>query len=250
MKKPIILLWACLLLAGCGARMDSQVPSADWVQLEEPEQTREQHAQDTLPETTPPETMPSETRPLPKPSDEDLVRVVDYIPEIRQELAYATGNNFTGQEIYDFQDAYLRYGTVRKLTQVSRELARQGLGLLIWDGFRPVSAQEKLWEICPDTTYVSHPVTGGRAHCRGSAVDVTLVSLETGEALPMPTGFDDFSELADRDYSDCSDEAAANARLLEQTMEKYGFQPYQAEWWHFSDTDAYPVEENFEPPAG
>lgn len=187
---------------------------------------------------------PAETR---EPAEDELVRVLDHIPEIRQALAYATVNNFTGQRIYDFSDAYLRYGTVKKLAQVCQELAGQGIGLKIWDGFRPVAAQAKLWEICPDPAFVSNPVTGRRAHCRGNAVDVTLVDPETGEELPVPTGFDNFTAYADRDYSDCSAEAARNAALLEQTMEKYGFEPYFAEWWHFTDTDEYPVDEYFNP---
>ena len=182
-----------------------------------------------------------------EPEDDALVRVLDYIPEIRQSLVYATVNNFTGQRIYDFTDAYLRYGTVKKLAMACGELAEQGIGLKIWDGFRPVAAQAKLWEIRPDPAFVSHPVTGRRAHCRGSAVDVTMVDLETGAELPVPTGFDNFTAFADRDYSDCSDEAAQNAALLEQTMEKYGFQPYFAEWWHFTDSDDYEVDEYFDP---
>lgn len=206
-------------------------------------------------EVSPPEEGPeevgqtvSEPQDLPRePEEDELVRVLDYIPEIRQDLAYATTDNFTGQRIYDFTDAYLRYGTVKKLALVCQELAQQGLGLKIWDGFRPVAAQAKLWEICPDATFVSHPVTGNRSHCRGSAVDVTLVELATGEELSVPTGFDNFTAYADRDYSDCSQEAAQNARLLEQTMEKYGFEPYFAEWWHFVDSDDYPVDEYFDP---
>ena len=66
----------------------------------------------------------------------------------------------------------------------------------------------------------------------------------------MPTDFDVFSSLADRDYSDCGPEAAANARILETIMEKHGFKPFWAEWWHFTDTDSYPVDEEFEPPVG
>lgn len=79
---------------------------------------------------------PAETR---EPAENELVRVLDHIPEIRQALAYATVDNFTGQRIYDFSDAYLRYGTVKKLAQVCRELAGQGIGLKIWDGFRPLA---------------------------------------------------------------------------------------------------------------
>ena len=181
------------------------------------------------------------------PEDDELVRVADFIPGIRQNLRYATKENFTGQQIYDFADAYLRYGTVKKLQVACEELAQQNLGILIWDGFRPVAAQEKLWEICPDPAYVSHPVTGSRSHCRGSAVDLTLIDLRTGQLLEMPTDFDDFSKLADRDYSDCPKAAAENARLLEEVMKKHGFKPYSAEWWHYSDTEDYPVEEDFHP---
>ena len=184
---------------------------------------------------------------LPEPDNEDFVRIIDYIPTARVELPYATANNFTGYRIYDFTDAYLRYGTVKKLVKVSEELAEQGIGLIIWDGFRPAAAQAKLWEICPDPTFVSHPVTGRRTHCRGNTVDISLYDLETGEDLPVPTGYDDFTAYADRDYSDCSIDAAANARLLEQIMVKYGFTPYFAEWWHFADTKDYPINDYFNP---
>ena len=198
-------------------------------------------------ESTPTEPVIQPPTVLPEPDDEDFVRIVDYIPTARVELPYATANNFTGYRIYDFTDSYLRYGTVKKLMKVSEELAEQGIGLIIWDGFRPAAAQAKLWEICPDPTFVSHPVTGKRTHCRGNTVDISLYDLETGEDLPVPTGYDNFTAYADRDYSDCSKDAATNARLLEQTMEKYGFTPYFAEWWHFADTKDYPIDEFFNP---
>lgn len=238
MRKLLIIGLACLLLAGCAAEVPEETAAPTLPTVPVP----------TVPATAAPTEMPTEVPSGPaEPEDADLVRVADYIPNIRQNLRYATQENFTGQQIYDFADAYLRYGTVKKLKPVCEELARQGLGILIWDGFRPLAAQEKLWEICPDPAYVSHPVTGSRSHCRGSAIDLTLVDLETGKELEMPTGFDDFSEQADRDYSDCSGEAADNARLLEEVMVKHGFKPYSAEWWHYSDTDEYPVEEHFRP---
>ena len=174
--------------------------------------------------------------------------MADYIPTITQDLRYATENNFTGQKIYDFTQVYLRWGTVKKLMDVSRELEAQGLYLKIWDGFRPVSAQFRLWEVYPDPTFVSNPETGYSSHSRGNTVDLTLVD-STGRELEMPTGFDDFSALADRDYSDCPETAAANARALETLMEQYGFTGYFGEWWHFSDTQTYPVEMEFIPPV-
>lgn len=182
-----------------------------------------------------------------EPDDQDFVRICEYIPTAKVELAYATADNFTGCRIYDFTDAYLRYGTVKKLKRVSGELESNGLGLIIWDGFRPVEAQAKLWEVCPDPAFVSHPVTGSRSHSRGNTVDISLYDLTTGDPVLVPTEYDDFTPLADRDYTDCSEEAAANADLLEKIMIRCGFTPYVAEWWHFTDTDDYPVDFGFHP---
>lgn len=186
------------------------------------------------------------TIPAPPADDAQFVRVIEYIPDLVVELKYATTDNFTGQVIYRSGEAWLRCGTVKKLILVQQELAQHGLGLKLWDGFRPPSAQFKLWEICPDPTYVSDPNNGFSNHSRGNTVDITVVD-STGKELMMPTGFDDFTALADRDYSDCSDEAATNARMLENLMTKHGFKPYFGEWWHFTDTDQYDVEHNFVP---
>lgn len=180
------------------------------------------------------------------PRDEELVRVVDYIPDILTDLKYATANNFTGQVIYDFQDVFLRYGTVKKLKAAQEAFGEAGLRLKIWDGFRPVSAQFKLWEACPDSNFVANPSTGFSNHSRGNAVDVTLVD-ENGLELEMPTEFDNFSAKADRDYSDCTDIQRGNAMLLQDTMEHNGFNGYFGEWWHFNDTDRYEPEESFDP---
>ena len=87
---------------------------------------------------------------------------------------------------------------------------------------------------------------GFSSHSRGNTLDVTLVD-ENGVELEMPTGFDDFSAKADRDYSDCTAAAANNADILEILMEKHGFTGYAGEWWHYSDTMSYPVEREFEP---
>lgn len=225
-------LMAALLLSGCGTSTEPVTPPLP----------AEPPAVSVTPEA------PAETKPLPEPepAPADLVAVVDYIPGIYTELRYASDNNFTGQAIYDFSDAYLRYGTVQKLAAAQETVAESGCSLLIWDAFRPVSAQFKLWEICPDPAYVANPEKGYSSHSRGSTVDITLVTLD-GDPVEMPTDFDDFTAMADRDYSDVSDEAAANAGLLEEAMTAAGFKPYSAEWWHYSDTEPYPVEETFIP---
>lgn len=172
----------------------------------------------------------------------DLVNVKDYIPDIFVDLKYATEDNFTGHRIYDFTEAYLRYGTVLKLMKVQEELRALGLSLKIWDAYRPTAAQFVFWEICPDDTFIANPYKGFSSHSRGNAVDLVLVTA-SGEELAMPTPFDDFSVLASRHYCDWDKEAAANVMLVEWLMIENGFRIYEGEWWHYVDVDVYPVEE-------
>lgn len=172
--------------------------------------------------------------------------VKKYIPDIYVELRYATENNFTGVKIYDFTEAYLRYGTVKKLAQVQKELKQQGYSLKIWDAYRPFEAQQKLWEVYPDPNYVANPANGMKKHNLGGTVDITMVAAD-GSVISMPTEFDDFSLKADRDYSDIEDEEAVkNVMILQNAMENNGFTGYQGEWWDYSDTVEYEAED-FEP---
>lgn len=173
-----------------------------------------------------------------EPADEELVRVQDYIPMIVVDLKYATEDNFTGTVIYDFTDAYLRYGTVKKLAEAEKAFEEMGMRIKIWDAYRPVEAQEKLWEVYPDPVYVADPSGGITSHSRGDTIDCTLVYMD-GSDVEMPTGFDDFSPMADRYYDDCSDQAANNARLMEEVMYAHGFTGYEGEWWDFSDEYQY-----------
>lgn len=181
-----------------------------------------------------------------EPEDDEYVLVNKYIPDIYVELRYATENNFTGVKIYDFTEAYLRYGTVKKLAQVQKELKQQGYSLKIWDAYRPFEAQQKLWEVYPDPNYVANPANGMKKHNLGGTVDITMVAAD-GTVISMPTEFDDFSLKADRDYSDIEDEEAVkNVMILQNAMENNGFTGYQGEWWDYSDTVEYEVVD-FEP---
>lgn len=181
-----------------------------------------------------------------EPEDDEYVLVKKYIPDIYVELRYATENNFTGVKIYDFTEAYLRYGTVKKLAQVQKELKQQGYSLKIWDAYRPFEAQQKLWEVYPDPNYVANPANGMKKHNLGGTVDITMVAAD-GTVISMPTEFDDFSLKADRDYSDIEDEEAVkNVMILQNAMENNGFTGYQGEWWDYSDTVEYEAVD-FEP---
>lgn len=183
---------------------------------------------------------------LPVRADTDFVDVSQYIPDMVIDLQYATVNNFTGKVIYKSNKAFLRYGTVKKLMEVQKELRAQGYLLKLWDGYRTVGAHTQLWYANPNPDYIADPATGGSSHSRGNTVDITVVDAN-GLELVMPTGFDDFTVLADRDYSDCSAVAAENATMLQELMEKHGFTPYASEWWHFRDNDDYPVEQVLDP---
>lgn len=180
----------------------------------------------------------------PAPADADYVKVTNYIPGIYVDLKYATNENITGHAIYDFVDAYLRYGTVKKLEQVQDELNASGYSLKIWDAYRPLKAQAELWNAEPDPRYISRP-SKPTSHNLGNTVDVTIVK-KNGPEIPVPSGFDNFTKKADRDYSDVTEEQKNNALLLQNTMVKYGFNTYSAEWWHFEDTQDYPYVD-FEP---
>lgn len=178
--------------------------------------------------------------------DADMVRVRDYIPDIFVELKYTGTDNITGRSIYSFQEPYLRYGTVKKLMQVQETLREQGLSLKIWDAFRPASAQSAIWEAYPNSTFVTNPEVTYADNTYGNAVDITLADAE-GVELEMPTGFDVFTSLADRNYGDCSELSAANATMLQELMGKSGFTYTQTSWWHYVDSDYYSAETVLDP---
>ena len=105
-------------------------------------------------------------------------------------------------------------------------------------------AQERLWEVYPDPTYVADPRSGITSHSRGNTIDLGIVYTD-GSGVELPSGFDEFSLLADRDYSDVSAEAAEHSQMLENIMVNNGFKGYWGEWWHYSDLNTYtliPIE--------
>lgn len=237
-------LAAAMLLSACAAEITPtqapETPENRPLQFEWTDEAECTNLQSQL-------TTPFEQQPVSEPENEAFVRVMDHIPELEVALQYATENNITGQVCYDFTDAYLRYGTVKKLKAVWEAADALGYSLRIWDAFRPTEVQYVLWDAMPNGNYIANPYHGYSDHARGNCVDITLIAAD-GSAVEMPTGFDDFTARADRDYSDVSAQAAENARLLENLMTEAGFVPYQNEWWHFTDENDYPVEETFYPP--
>lgn len=161
-----------------------------------------------------------------------LVPLEKVTPPALPEVRYATRHNFTGTQVYALPRVWLHPDTARALSRVQADLARQGLGLKIWDAYRPLSAQWKMWNLIRDERYVANPAKNKGRHTRGTAVDVTLID-KSGRELPMPSDFDDFSERAHRDYKGGTAEERENRRQLEEVMHRHGFTGYPSEWWHF-----------------
>ena len=182
----------------------------------------------------------------PKPSarDLELVEVVTLIPDIVVDLPYATDKNFFKRRFYKENRCFLRRAVVEKLALVQRDLNAQGLGLKLWDGYRPRSVHWEFWKVLPDPDYVADPKEGSR-HNRGAAVDCTLVELKTGKELPMPTAHDDFTPRAASDFALLPPALLKNRTLLQEAMKKQGFTPLPSEWWHFDAPgwQAYPLED-------
>jgi zinc D-Ala-D-Ala dipeptidase len=175
--------------------------------------------------------------------DSDLVDVQSINPRILIDIRYATPNNFVGRPIYSRAKCFLRRKVALKLDVIQKQLEKIGLGLKLWDGYRPFSVQKILWNILPDERYVASPFKGSR-HNRGAAIDLTLVDKE-GKELRMPTDFDNFSSKAHRDYERLPKDVIYNRMLLENIMREHGFVPLPTEWWHFDDVEGekYPIED-------
>ncbi|MBN8578645.1 MAG: M15 family metallopeptidase [Cytophagales bacterium] len=164
--------------------------------------------------------------------DNALINLEKVIPGVVLEIGYATTNNFTGGKIYNLPRAYARRPVAEALKKIQAELKPKGLGLKIFDGYRPYAATVKFYEVYRDTTYVASPYKGSR-HNRGCALDLTLVDLKTGKELEMPTGWDSFKKEAWPSTPVADPKIRANRKLLIDTMEKYGFKVNSSEWWHF-----------------
>jgi D-alanyl-D-alanine dipeptidase len=153
-------------------------------------------------------------------------------------LVYASNNNFMHKKLYkgNIKTTFLRKPAYDALDSVSRYLAENGLVLVIYDAYRPYSVTEKLWDKVKDEKYTANP-SKGSGHNRGIAVDLTLADLKTHKLLPMPTGFDNFSDSAHQDFNELDVHVIANRNLLKNVMEKFGFKQLTTEWWHFSWPD-------------
>jgi D-alanyl-D-alanine dipeptidase len=169
-------------------------------------------------------------------SEKKLIEVTsEKVPGLVLEIRYATEQNITGKKIYADKRAWLREETIQKLAQVARELEEKGYRLVLWDGWRPASAQKALWAAKPDGRFLTPPNRISR-HTRGTSVDVSLAD-RNGKIVEMPSDHDEFTDRADEDFSDVPKEVAQRARLLRKAMFRAGFSGVPDEWWHYDLRD-------------
>lgn len=176
------------------------------------------------------------------PAVDKLIDISKISSDIVIDLRYATENNFTGIKLYSSSICCLQEDTAWKLAAANREVMKSGFRIKVWDAYRPLSVQKKMWSIMPDPGFLANPYKNGSKHNRGAAVDVTLVDKD-GKEAEMPSGFDEFTYRAARNNTRMSAAAAKNLKILTDAMVKSGFKSISTEWWHFDDTAAanYPL---------
>jgi zinc D-Ala-D-Ala dipeptidase len=166
-------------------------------------------------------------------SNNQMVNLLKLIPALVLDLKYASSDNFMHQKLYPpVHTTFLRKPAADSLKKVVQELKGRDLGIKVFDGYRPYSVTEEMWDKVKDDRYAADP-SKGSGHNRGTAVDLTLIDLDTKKELPMGTGFDNFSDTAHIDFINLPENVLSNRNLLRKIMEQYGFIQLTTEWWHY-----------------
>ena len=165
-------------------------------------------------------------------NDTTFVNIKDYSSDFILDMKYATTDNFLKTKVYDCESCFLRLKTINFLMEANREFMKKGYKIKLFDCYRPLDVQKKMWAIVPDANYVANPAKGS-IHNRGGAVDITLVD-ENGVELDMGTTFDFFGIESSHDYRDFPRKILKNRRLLKKIMTRNNFESFDSEWWHYN----------------
>jgi D-alanyl-D-alanine dipeptidase len=164
----------------------------------------------------------------------ELVELTRLDPTIKLEIRYATTNNFLGTQFYDEARAFMQRPAADAVVRANKALRALGYGLLIHDAYRPWYVTKMFWDATPKEKrwLVANPAEGSK-HNRGSAVDLTLFDLATGQPVPMPSTYDESTDRAYADYPGGTSLQRWHRALLRNAMEAEGFKVNPTEWWHF-----------------
>ena len=170
-----------------------------------------------------------------------LIEIAPLRFDVDLDLRYASSDNLTGAAIYARPLCLLHAAAVPPLERAVALARGLGLRLRLFDGFRPVEAQWRLWRALPDARYIADPRHGSN-HSRGTALDLTLADA-AGRPLDMGTGFDAMTPLSHHGRTDLPAECQRHRALLAGVMAGAGWQPYPYEWWHYQipGAETYPL---------
>jgi D-alanyl-D-alanine dipeptidase len=166
-------------------------------------------------------------------SDTTFVNLKEYSNDFVYDMKYATNDNFLKSKVYECAECILRLKTSKALIEANNNFLKKGYRIKIFDCYRPLDIQKKMWSIVSDSKYVANPKKGS-AHNRGGAVDITLVDAITGIELVMGTPFDFFGIEASHSYLNLSKEIKENRKLLKSIMKSKNFNSLDSEWWHYN----------------
>ena len=166
-------------------------------------------------------------------SQSKLIDIASLSSEFDYEIRYATADNFIGEALYDCPKCLLQEDVAKALLQANQYFCELGYKIKLYDCYRPLDVQKKMWAKVPRATYVANPYDKGSIHNKGAAVDITLVTLD-GCYVEMGTDYDYFGREAHIDNYNFSKEILANRKLLREGMIKFGFNTIRSEWWHYS----------------
>lgn len=165
-------------------------------------------------------------------NDTTFVNLKNYSNDFVYDMKYATSDNFLKAKVYDCAECFLRFKTVKALIEANDSFIKLGYKIKLFDCYRPLDIQKKMWKIVPNPSYVADP-SKGSIHNRGGAVDITLVDIN-GKELEMGTPFDFFGIEASHNYPNLSKEIKDNRELLKKVMMEKGFNIFDSEWWHYN----------------
>lgn len=165
-------------------------------------------------------------------ADSTFVNLKDYSADFVYDMKYATTDNFLKAQVYDCAECFLRLKTVKALVKANSKFIQKGYRIKIFDCYRPLDIQKRMWKIVSNPEYVANPAKGS-IHNRGGAVDITIVDAN-GKELDMGTTFDFFGPEASHYYENLTDEVKQNRLLLKKIMKKSNFISFDSEWWHYN----------------
>ena len=168
----------------------------------------------------------------------ELIDLKLYLPDAQYEQLFNTENNVAGEPLYGRSIALLQRGTAKKLVEAYNQFKADGYTLKIYDAYRPLSAQRRLYAIVQNKHWIANPDTTASNHNRGCAVDIALIDDATGKELSFPTPMHTFTDESARTCKTWSEEQTANVEYMTNVMAECGFNFITSEWWHFSDTDS------------